>query len=534
MALTVGQILTLPAMQNGSLLAGRKGLDRVVETATVLDAPDAVRWLRGQELALTSTYPLLQLRHRLDRFVHELVEHGASGLGLKLNRYMKRVPQKMIDSADALDFPIIVVPEDVAWVEIITPVMSKFFEAKAGKVAQPELLGGRFSQTMLADSALQDLLGDLNALLANPVMVISPMDGLALSAPTNPEPDMQDALALLEEEGWASETIDAKNALTRRTGRRTSIVFTPYEQANGMTGTLVVVERNRRLSDKELDHLSYAKVLISLKIRQIRADQSVIFERQNEFVLSLIDRGTGSQTRAALAARYSAMGKHLHARYIGVVVAFHDIGTDRFRALSNALRVHFSKHSETITGVIRNDRVVILVPEDDERLCQPDVFKEQIDTRLLKIGAQEVVWSAGVSQVTAVEHFYRAYEQAEQALEHGRNTSKAGAVHLYDETGFYRLFSKSAMQPDVHRFVHEWLGMLIDHDETHRIDLIETFRVFLDCNGNYRETARLLNIHHNTVRYRISQINELTGEKALQPKMRLHYHLALKLLPLVS
>ncbi|MEO9613581.1 MAG: PucR family transcriptional regulator ligand-binding domain-containing protein [Nitratireductor sp.] len=534
MALTVGQILTLPAMQDGSLLAGSKGLDRVVETATVLDAPDAVRWLRGQELALTSTYPLLQLRHRLDRFVHELVEHGASGLGLKLNRYMKRVPQKMIDCADALDFPIIVVPEGVAWVEIITPVMSKFFEAKAGKVLQPELFGGRLNQAMLADSALQDLLGDLNALLANPVMVISPMDGLALSAPAHPEPDMQDALALLEEEGWAGETIDAKNTFTRRTGRRTSIVFTPYEQANGMTGTLVVVERNRRLRDEELDHLSYAKVLISLKVRQIRADQSVIFERQNEFVLSLIDRSMGSQTRAALAARYSATGKPLHARYVGVVVAFHDIDADRFRALSNALRVHFSKHGETITGVIRNNRVVILVPEDDERLCQPEIFKEQVDTRLKKIGAQEVVWSAGVSQATALEHFYRAYEQAEQALEHGRNTSKAGGVHLYDETGFYRLFSKSAMQPDVHRFVHEWLGTLIEHDETHRIDLIETFRVFLDCNGNYRETARLLNMHHNTVRYRISQIIEMTGGKALQPKLRLHYHLALKLLPLVS
>ncbi|EKF20432.1 sugar diacid utilization regulator [Nitratireductor pacificus pht-3B] len=521
-------------MQDGTLLAGKKGLDRVVKTATVLDAPDAVRWLRGEELALTSTYPLLQLRHRLDHFIRELVEYGASGLGLKLNRYMKRVPQKMIDCANALDFPIVVVPENVAWVEIITPVMSSYFEARAGKVIQPELFGGRLSQVSLVDSALQDLLGDLNTLLTNPVMVTSPMDGLILSAPSNPEPDMQDALALLEEDGWACEAIGANRAFTRRTGRRTSIVFTPYEQANGMTGMLVVVERNRKLSNEELDHLGYAKVLISLKVRQIRADQSAIFERQNELVLSLIDRSLGNQTHAALTARYSGMGKRLHARYVGIVVAFHDIDPIRLRGLSNALRVHFSKHGETITGVIANNRVVIMVPEDDERLCQPDIFREQIDTRLLTIGAQEVVWSAGISQVTAVEHFYRAYEQAVQALEHGRSTSNAGGVNLYDETGFYRLFSKGSMQPDVHRFVHEWLGTLIDHDKRHRVDLIDTFRIFLDSNGSYRETARVLNIHHNTVRYRISQITEMTGKKALQPKLRLHYHLALKLLPLVS
>ena len=41
-------------------------------------------------------------------------------------------------------------------------------------------------------------------------------------------------------------------------------------------------------------------------------------------------------------------------------------------------------------------------------------------------------------------------------------------------------------------------------------------------------------MHHNTVRYRISQIIEMTGGKALQPRLRLDYHLALKLLPLVS
>lgn len=534
MVLTIEKVMALPAMQEGSLLAGHDGLDRVVKTATVLDAPDAVRWLRGEELALTSTYPLLQLRHNLDHFVEELVEHGASGLGLKLNRYMKRVPQKMIDCANALNFPIIVVPEDVAWVEIITPVMSNYFETKAENVSHSERFGESLGKLSLVDSTLQDLLDDLYALLANPVIVTSPMDGLVLHAPSESNKNIGDARALLEEEGWPSETIQSHDTFTRRTGHHTSVVFTSYEQSSGMAGTLAVVERNRKLTGEDLDHLGYAKVFVSLKVRQIRADQSTVFERQNELVLSLIDRTLGAQTYAALTTRYSAIGKHLHARYVGIVVAFHDTAADRLLGLSNALRVHFAQHGETITGVIANNRVVLMVPEDDEALCQPDMLKEQVDEGLNRVGADDVPWSAGISQVTAVEHFYRAYEQAVQALEHGRSTSKTSGVFLYDDTGFYRLFSKSSMQPDVNRFVNEWLGTLIDHDKEHRVDLIETFRVFLDANGNYRETARVLNLHHNTVRYRISQITELTGKKALQPKLRLHYHLALKLLPLVS
>ncbi|WP_412050339.1 PucR family transcriptional regulator [Hoeflea sp. Naph1] len=533
MALTVEQVLDLPAMLGSALLAGKNGTNRIVETATVLDAPDAVRWLRGRELVLTSTYPLLQLRHDLDKFVHDLVDHGASGLGLKLNRYMKSVPQEMIDCANALDFPILVVPENAAWVEIITPVMSSFFETRTPRMAQPELPGGRFGQIMLPDISLEQLLAELSKLMSNPIVVISPMDGLSLSAPHKSEADIQAALTLLEEDGWKSECLDPANELHRRSGRGTSVVFSPYERANGMIGNLVVVEKTRQLTGADLEDLVYAKMLISLKIRQNRTDQSVIFERQNEFVLSLTDRSIGSQNVSALTARYAAIGKRLHPRYVCIIIAFQDVDTDHFRALSSALRVHFTKSDGPITGVINNEHVVVMVPEDNDEICRPDALTEQINTQMRKIGAHAAIWSAGVSQITAVNHFYRAYEQAKQALDHGRSANGVG-VHLYDETGFYRLFSRSSMQPDVQRFVHEWLGTLIEHDQKHKVNLLETFRTFLDCDTNYRETARTLNIHHNTVRYRIGLVVSMTHKKALQPKLRLHYHLALKLLPLVS
>src|SRR5690606_36860410 len=105
----------------------------------------------------------------------------------------------------------------------------------------------------------------------------------------------------------------------------------------------VVVEKTRQLTGADLEDLVYAKMLISLKIRQNRTDQSVIFERQNEFVLSLTVRSIGSQNVSALTARYAAIGKRLHPRYVCIIIAFQDVDTDHFRALSSALRVHFTK-----------------------------------------------------------------------------------------------------------------------------------------------------------------------------------------------
>src|SRR5690625_6164380 len=102
---TVNDVLELEAMQWAAVLAGHNGLGRQVKSVTVLDAPDATLWLRGNELALTSTFPLNKQYTNLNRLVPELVSRDVAGLGVKLSRYMKSLPQSMIDQANELAFP---------------------------------------------------------------------------------------------------------------------------------------------------------------------------------------------------------------------------------------------------------------------------------------------------------------------------------------------------------------------------------------------------------------------------------------------
>src|SRR5690606_2920660 len=129
MSLTVQSIMQMAVMNGASVLAGRAGLQRNVKAATVLDAPDAINWLRGEELVLTSTYPF---RHSsLDELVERLVSRNVSALGLKLNRYLKELPEAMIERADALGLPIISLPVDIAWTDLIQPIISAQLDSAA-------------------------------------------------------------------------------------------------------------------------------------------------------------------------------------------------------------------------------------------------------------------------------------------------------------------------------------------------------------------------------------------------------------------
>src|SRR5690606_5027236 len=143
-------------------------------------------------------------------------------------------------------------------------------------------------------------------------------------------------------------------------------------------------------------------------------------------------------------------------------------------------------------------------------------------------------WSAGVSQVADADALADAFEQAALALRYGTYTFGHGHVSFHDETGIYQIFAHPSVHGEVRNFVRIWLQPLIDHDAADHGRLIETLRAFLEPTGNYREVSRQLCLHHNTVRYRIAQITRLTGRDLHNAGVRMHFHLALTLLPLAA
>jgi DNA-binding PucR family transcriptional regulator len=63
---------------------------------------------------------------------------------------------------------------------------------------------------------------------------------------------------------------------------------------------------------------------------------------------------------------------------------------------------------------------------------------------------------------------------------------------------------------DCRRFAEDLLGPLLRYDEETRSELVPTLRRFLECGGQIRATARALDVHENTVRYRLARIAEVS------------------------
>ena len=72
------------------------------------------------------------------------------------------------------------------------------------------------------------------------------------------------------------------------------------------------------------------------------------------------------------------------------------------------------------------------------------------------------------------------------------------------------------------------LGPLREYDDRHNAELLTTLRSFLACDGSWSACATRMYVHVNTVRYRISRVEALTGRDLSALADRVDFFLALR------
>jgi hypothetical protein len=95
----------------------------------------------------------------------------------------------------------------------------------------------------------------------------------------------------------------------------------------------------------------------------------------------------------------------------------------------------------------------------------------------------------------------------------GPRGGQAGAavVLAADDLGAGRLLLGSTTREDADRFVADTLGPLMAPGDAGGADLLETLRVFIAEQRSVRRAARALDVHENTIRYRLARVEQLTG-----------------------
>ncbi|TNY34975.1 PucR family transcriptional regulator [Thermomonospora catenispora] len=545
--LSVGEVLGVSTLKGARLIGGRSGLDRIVQRLNVMEVPDILAWVKPNELLLTTGYPLRNTPQALENLVADLDERGLSALGVKLGRYLDRLPPQMIEQADRLGFPLILLPADVGFDDILNQVLTDILNRQAAVLARTEEVHRALVQIVLNGGGLQEVVDEVAELLE--VAVVA-MDGdrRALAA-AGPEDQVREML------GWdgpdrasgpvlAGEHLmvpvlaggfDYGRIIARRPagGLRETDMVGILERA----ATVVALLITKQQAVAAVESKYRADFLRDVLAGRAGEDDSVIAHGAGfgwdldrpmvVLVAELDDRASGGGGRArgeqTPGGARSARGRGDEERMVQerlaqawtTVVRRHD---------RNGAVVSFAHEVVAIVGAAGPDgRTPAGSAAPDPALLVKEataVFGEPPGPRR--------TFSTGISRtVTSPSGLPEAYDQAVKAVRVGRQMHGAGARAHFDQLGVYRLLSLVSDPTELHVFVRETLGGLATDDDPEAVDLRRTLQVLLDTNLNVAETARQLHFHYNTLRYRIGKLERMLGPFTEDAHLRLNLTLAL-------
>ena len=106
------------------VIAGEKGLDRVISDIDVLEIPDGLLWIDSEEFSLTTGYYYRNNPAEFIKVVEAHYNRNAAGIGIKLGRFIESLPKEVLDRADELEIPILDIPINLGYRDIVWPVVS--------------------------------------------------------------------------------------------------------------------------------------------------------------------------------------------------------------------------------------------------------------------------------------------------------------------------------------------------------------------------------------------------------------------------
>jgi len=553
--LSLRAVLEMDCLRGASILAGHDGLDRVVSRLNVMEVPDILPWVRPNELLLTTGYPLRSVPDTLPTLVQELADRGLVGMGVKLGRYLDQLPAEMLAEADRVGLPIIALPDDVGFDDVINQVLTAVLNRQAAVLARADEVHRALVDIVLTGGGLDKLCAELAGILSGAAMVTS-TDGRVLAS-DGPNGELEAALALdcfdasgrflVETEPVGTRLIadgsDGNGSMGNGSGGDIRVRRAVVRIVAGSLdhGRLVAFSADRELTGDDVHILERAATVAALAITKADAVSAVESKYQADFLRDAL-AGRAGEAEHVIAHAHS-LGWDI-GRPMVVVVAESDPGSTPALLAPEELRPMQERFATAWAQVVRqrdprapvvgfSQEVVAVLglpgaPEDADSESITRTVRDLVRRVSGDGGGGRRSFSTGISRpISSPDELQAAYEQARKAVTVGRQMSGPSALTHFDGLGIFRLLTLVPDTAELRSFAAEALGELIAKDTPENADLRMTLSVLLDTNLNVAETARILHFHYNTLRYRIVKLERMLGPFTTDPNLRLTLSLAL-------
>jgi DNA-binding PucR family transcriptional regulator len=520
------QLLAAVGAPVADLVAAPAGLDTPIEDVVIVDPDDEPDASPGDLVLVIGSRGAAAVR-----LLRAVARRGAAAVAVKV------APGDATDKlrAAALDsgIAVLAVRPEVRWDQLDSLARGVVMDARVATVAEPGESGDLFSlaQTIAALTGGAVSIEDT----ANRVLAYSRSDDeadelrrLSILGWQGPA----DYLAVLREWGVLAKLaageevvhVDEHTELGIR--RRLAIGI----RADGQPlGSIWVQEGSTALADRAEGVLLGAARVAALHLVRRRAGPASGLRLQQNLLTSMLDN--------RIEPRMLADNIGADVRKPAAVAAFALSGTGagqpvlelRGVAMSELISVHAAAYRRSALVSTIGPRGYLLLPDLPEHDADPIVLglaREIVAAARKRLGL--TVRAAVGSVVGSLADVAESRSEADRVLDVLVDSGDAGEVATMADVRAKVLLDETLtiLESDP-RLRDPRVTTLVEHDATHGTELVGSLVAYLDHVRDVRAAARRLNVHPNTLRYRLKRATELSGLDLADPGQSLFAHLQL-------
>ncbi|MEU9027200.1 PucR family transcriptional regulator ligand-binding domain-containing protein [Streptomyces sp. NPDC048383] len=530
---------------------GDDGLDRPVHRTVTIDLPDPRRFVSPGDLVLTGLIWLRQDPERPDAYVRILVEAGAAALGAGEAEF-GHVPSALEEACTRHGLPLLAIGVNVSFTSIAEFVARRQAGARVGNLAALVDRHRRLTTAGGTGGGAEALLELLWSELDLRAHLVSPTGRLV--AGTRPALPEETATAL------AARFLTAERS-RRRPPHRTRVHTTAYSlfpvrsgpgAGAAPTDWLVAVEADS--GDWPGEHIDLVERLAALMAveRAGRHADRAPGRRAAGRLLGPLESPAGggvaapSEAAARLATTLTgADGPGDGVRWQPVAARWETLtGGAPVADLLEEVLLHprclgpdaAHRIAVTATGDAGEAVAFVLLARGEELTSEAVRHVAGAALPLALRDGERLSLGLGdpVEDAADLRHAVAEARHARQVAAAPRTagTGPASSVGVCGPADMAsHVMSLLPLIPaEVRRaFSRRLLSPLYEYDRRHHSDLVPTLRSFLDHDGSWARCGESLHLHVNSLRYRISRIESLTGRNLARLEDKMDFVAALRM-----
>lgn len=539
MGVTIGEVLKTKFFADYYLIAGEKGIDREIQAVSLFDAPDGYKWVKGKEFILSSGYLFKDNVELFKEVILFLYKQNSTCMAIKRDRYLVQIPKEIIELCNDLNFPLINVPNGVAWIDIINAVNSIVMNRYITHIIDRKNADKLVLRSDDFRKKIEKTIICLSEELKYPISIVDILEKEVLNYPKE-QPFLKDDISFNKEDDFSfnyqKEILCDKLNIYRITNienkDKCSFIVIPILIKGVTVSKLIVWEHYSKIDYYDLFVLRLSYTLLLEVYEQIYLMNS--FERRfyDDLIRALIDGELDSKQSLIKAINSIQDFKlNIENKFICVCIKQDDENPSFYNdreKISSTFLLNLPK-DKSIFGILDDNTIILLYDVEDYnkdivKNVKRDfagIFKEiknNFPDREIKLGIGDMV-----EDICSIK---KSYVGSLKAVDIGSYIYTDGEMIAFEDLGPFGLLRlENIRTKDFGNAFSKIYPLLKEPDSE---ELISTLEVYLECESNCNIAAKQLFIHSNTVRYRIAKIQQICNIDLENPIERLKVEITLK------